>query len=385
MDFGLTDFQQSLVDSARRFAADRLAPEYKAGDKACAFNRALINEMGQLGFIAPEAPEEYGGSGLDALASGLITEAIAEGDMNIAYVPINASLVGNCILSHAQSEVIEEVMPRICSGDVIACIGLTEPRGGSDAAGVSLKATLNTSENGNFYLLNGEKTSISMAQQADLCLAFARTGTVEEKAHGVSAFLVDLTAPGITRTRFEDVGEKSVGRGSLFFDDVRIEEKYRIGDPGKGFVQVMQGFDFSRALIGLQCLALARKCLDETWEYIQERKTFGKALAVNQGVTFPLAEAETHLEGARLVCLKALWLKAKGKDHTKEAAMAKWWAPKLAFDITQQCLLTHGHGGYSDELPFEQRLRDVLGMQIGDGTAQIMKMVIARTYVGKQG
>ena len=139
MDFGLNDFQQSLVDSASRFAADKLAPAYKAGDKACAFNRDLVSEMGQLGFIAPEAPEEYGGSGLDALSSGLITEAIAEGDMNIAYVPINASLVGNCILSHAQPEVIGEVMPRICSGDAIACIGLTEPRGGSDAAGVSLK------------------------------------------------------------------------------------------------------------------------------------------------------------------------------------------------------------------------------------------------------
>ncbi len=381
MDFGLTDFQQSLLDSARRFATDKIAPEYKARDKASSFNREIVSEMGQLGFIAPEAPEQYGGSGLDALTSGLITEAIAEGDMNLAYVPINASLNSSCILRHGQPEVVEEIIPRICSGELMVCIGLTEPRGGSDAANVGLKAT----KEGKHYVLNGEKTSISMAEQADICLIFARTGSVEEKAHGVSAFLVDLKTPGITRTRFNDIGERSVGRGSIFFDDVCIDEKYLIGDEGKGFVQVMQGFDFSRALIGLQCLALARKCLDETWEYIQERKTFGKALAANQGITFPLAEAETQLEGARLVCLKALWLKAQGKDHTKEAAMAKWWAPKLAFDITQQCLLTHGHGGYSDELPFEQRLRDVLGMQIGDGTAQIMKMVIARTYVGKPG
>lgn len=379
MDFGLTDFQQSILDSARRFALDKLAPQYQSRDKEVSFSRKLIAEMGQLGFIAPEMPEQYGGSGLDALTSGLITEAISEGDMNFAYVPINASLISNCIVNHAQTEVIEEITPRMCSGELLACIGLTEPRGGSDAANIVLKAT----KEGSNYLLNGEKTSISMAEQADICLIFARTGTVEEKAHGVSAFLVDLSTPGITRTRFNDIGEKSVGRGSLFFDNVCIEEKYRIGDEGKGFVQVMQGFDFSRALIGLQCLALARKCLDETWAYIQERKTFGKPLAVNQGITFPLAEAETHLEGARMVCLKALWLKDQGLDHTKEAAMAKWWAPKLAFDIVQQCLLTHGHGGYSDELPFEQRLRDVLGMQIGDGTAQIMKMVIARSYVGK--
>jgi len=214
-------------------------------------------------------------------------------------------------------------------------------------------------------------------------MIFARTGRREDRARGISAFVVDLNSPGITRGRFNDLGEKAVGRGSLYFDGVKIDARYRVGDEGMGFIQVMQGFDFSRALIGLQCLAVARKCLDETWRFIQERETFGKPLAANQGITFPLAEAETQLEGARLVCLKALWLKSRGLDHTKEAAMAKWWAPKLAFDITQQCLLIHGHGGYSEELPFAQRLRDVLGMQIGDGTAHIMKMVIARAYVGK--
>ncbi len=379
MDFGLTDFQQSLIDSARRFANDKLAPGYQARDKETLINRDIVTQMGQLGFIAPEVPEQFGGSGLDALTSGLITEAIAEGDMNVAYVPINASLIANCIVNHGQAEVVEEIIPRMCSGEAVACIGLTEPQGGSDAANIALKAT----QDGDYYILNGEKTSISLAEQCDICLVFTRTGTREEQAHGISAFLVDMKNEGITCTRFDDLGEKIVGRGSIFFDDVRIHKKYRIGDEGKGFVQVMQGFDFSRALIGLQCLAVARKSLDETWAFIQQRTTFGKVLAVNQGITFPLAEAETQLEGARLVCLKALWLKAQGRDHTKEAAMAKWWAPKLAFDITQQCLLTHGHGGYSNELPFEQRLRDVLGMQIGDGTAQIMKMVIARRYVGK--
>ena len=164
--------------------------------------------------------------------------AIAEGDMNLAYVPINASLNSSCILRHGQPEVVEEVIPQICSGELMVCIGLTEPRGGSDAASVGLKAT----KEGKHYVLNGEKTSISMAEQADICLIFARTGSVEEKAHGVSAFLVDLKTPGITRTRFNDIGERSVGRGSIFFDDVCIDEKYLIGDEGKGFVQVMQGF-----------------------------------------------------------------------------------------------------------------------------------------------
>lgn len=381
MHFGLSDFQESLLDIARRFSEEKLAPHYKAREKDGVISRDLILQMGQLGLIAPEVSEAHGGSGLDVLTSGLITEIIAEGDMNVAYVQINHSLLSSCIVSYAQPDVVDEVIPKMCGGEILACIGLTEPGGGSDAANLVLSAV----RDGDTYILNGEKTSISMADQADINLVFARTGSKEDKARGISAFIVDLKAEGITRGRFDDLGEKAVGRGSIFFDDVKVDARYRVGDEGKGFIQVMQGFDFSRALIGLQCLAVARKCLDETWQFIQDRMTFGRPLAVNQGITFPLAEAETQLEGARLVCLKALWLKSQGLDHTKEAAMAKWWAPKLAFDITQQCLLIHGHGGYSEELPFAQRLRDVLGMQIGDGTAQIMKMVIARSYVGKIG
>ncbi len=379
MHFGLSEFQESLLDSARKFSAEKLAPQYKARESEGRISRELILQMGALGLIAPEVSEAHGGSGLDVLTSGLITEVIAEGDMNVAYVQINHSLLSSCIVSYAQPDVVDEIIPKMCSGEILACIGLTEPGGGSDAANLVLSAV----RDGDAYILNGEKTSISMADQADINLVFARTGSREDKARGISAFIVDLNAEGITRGRFDDLGEKAVGRGSIFFDNVRVDARYRVGDEGKGFIQVMQGFDFSRALIGLQCLAVARKCLDETWQFIQDRVTFGKPLAVNQGITFPLAEAETQLEGARLVCLKALWLKSQGLNHTKEAAMAKWWAPKLAFDITQQCLLIHGHGGYSEELPFAQRLRDVLGMQIGDGTAQIMKMVIARSYVGK--
>lgn len=379
MDFGLSPLQQSIIDSARKFSSEKIAPHYQAREGDRAIDRTLMAQMGQMGFIAPEVPETLGGSGLDFVTSALITEAIAEGDLNVAYCQIMSSLVADCIVQFAQPEAQEEFVPAMCAGQMLGSLGLTEPRGGSDAANLIVKAV----KEGDHYVLSGEKTSISLADQADFSLLFARTGTAEQKAHGVTAFLVDLRAEGLTRTRFEDVGEKVVGRGSLFLDNVRVHEKYRVGDEGKGFIQVMHGFDFSRALIGLQCLALARKCLDETWIYVTERKAFGKPLAANQGVTFPLAELETFWEGARLVCLKAIWLKANKQPHTKEAAMAKWWAPKLAFDIAHQCLLLHGHGGYSNELPFEQRLRDVLGLQIGDGTAQIMKMIIGRHYVGK--
>lgn len=145
----------------------------------------------------------------------------------------------------------------------------------------------------------------------------------------------------------------------------------------------MQGFDYSRALIGLQCIAAARASLDETWKYVGERETFGRPLAQYQGVTFPLAEAETLLTAARLLCYQTLWLRDRELPHTAEAAMCKWWAPKTAVDVIHACLLTHGHAGYSKELPHQQRLRDVIGLEIGDGTAQIMKLIVAREKIGR--
>jgi cyclohexanecarboxyl-CoA dehydrogenase len=162
-----------------------------------------------------------------------------------------------------------------------------------------------------------------------------------------------------------------------------VPVSHRLGDENKGFVQVMHGFDFSRSLIGLQCLAVARVALEETWEYITQRQAFGQPLSAFQGVTHPLAQFDTEVEGARLVCLQGLWLKDKGLPHSAEAGMAKWWGPKLAYDVIHQCLLCYGHGGYDRGL-MEQRLRDVLGFQIGDGTAQIMKTIIARTRAGRK-
>jgi cyclohexanecarboxyl-CoA dehydrogenase len=145
----------------------------------------------------------------------------------------------------------------------------------------------------------------------------------------------------------------------------------------------MQGFDFSRALIGLQVIASAQASLDETWAYVRERQAFGAPIARNQGVTFPLAEAETMLSAIRQLCYHTLRLKDAGLPHTSEAAMCKWLGPKTAVDVIHQCLITHGHYGWSLDLPHQQRLRDVMGLEIGDGTAQIMKMIIARDKVGR--
>src|SRR4029079_8842353 len=157
-----------------------------------------------------------------------------------------------------------------------------------------------------------------------------------------------------------------------------------LGEEGRGFAQVMRGFDYSRALIGLQCLGCAQQTVDETWRYVAHREAFDRPLSTNQGVAFPLAEAKTLLAAARLLCYRTLWLKDTAQPHTAEAAMCKWWAPKVAYDVVTQCLLLHGQYGYRTELPGEQRLRDVLGLQIGDGTAQIMKLIISRQKLGRE-
>lgn len=369
----------ALAEQVRRFANDRVAPGYLERDRTRTIDRQLMREMGALGIIAPELSPEFGGQGLGAIATGLIHEEIARADLSMSYVNLLGSLNAQILAGHGQPEVVKPWLNRLTTGEALLALALTEPSGGSDAAALKLRVEAR----GDSYFFNGEKTSISAADQADAAVVFGRTGSSEAGAHGVTAFLVPLDLPGITRSRFDCHGQRAIGRGSIFFDNVRVPASHRLGGEGKGFVQVMQGFDFSRALIGLQVLAVARAALDEAWAYAVERQAFGKPIASFQGVSHPLADFDTQVTAARLLCLQALWLKDRNLPHSAEAAMCKWWAPKLAFDTVHQCLLTHGHGGY-DRGVMEQRLRDVMGFEIGDGTAQIMKTIIARARAGRK-
>ena len=375
----LTAEQRAFQETARRFAREKLAPHYQAREASGQVDRALVRQMGELGLIGADLPERYGGLGQPSLTAGLIIEAIAYGDFNVAYVQLLGSLQGQILARHASADLARDWIPRIVSGEAIVSVALTEPRGGSDAGNLALSAR----RDGDRYILNGEKSSISMADQADASIVFARTGTVEEGPRGVSAFLVPMDATGVTTSRFNDIGSKAVGRGSIFFDDVAAPAAHRLAGEGMGFAQVMQGFDYSRALIGLQCAAAAQASLDETWGYVKERHAFGAPIAQYQGVTFPLAEGETMIAALRQLCYHALELRDAGAPHTAEAAMCKWLGPKTAVDVIHQCLLTHGHYGWSFDLPHQQRLRDVMGLEIGDGTAQIMKLIIAREKAGR--
>lgn len=374
-----TEELSALRQMACKFASEKLAPGYKAREQAGAFGPDILREMGSLGLIAPELPEELGGLGAGSIYSGVIIEEIARADFNMGYINILASLNGQILARFGNDEIRRDWLPKLTAGELMLAIALTEPRGGSDAANLGLKME----RVGDHYVLNGEKTSISAADQAKGAVVFARTGRPEDRARGISAIFVPMDTPGISTTRFSDLGQHAIGRGSIFFDNVRVPAANLLGEEGKGFVQVMQGFDFSRSLIGLKCLGTARQSLDEAWAYIGERHAFGKPLAAFQGITHQLADFDTKVEAARLMCLNALWLKDTGRPHVAEAAMAKWWPPLLAYEAIHACLLIHGHAAYSDALPFEQRLRDVLGLQIGDGTAHIMKNIIARERAGR--
>jgi cyclohexanecarboxyl-CoA dehydrogenase len=378
MDFGFNPDQELLRTTLTDFAARELAPHYRSRDEDIDFPRDLVRRLGAMGLLAPMVPHEYGGQALDYVSTGIAFEEISRADFNAGYVLLLSALVGAIVAARGDDRQKRAILPGICRGDVVSALAVTEPSGGSDAAHVKLAAR----REGDGYILEGEKSGISFASWADTALVLARTGGYDEGARGITAFYADLHSPGVSRSRLKDLGSRAIGRGQIFFDGVKVPADARIGAEGAGFVQVMQGFDFSRSLIGLMCLAAAQQSVDETCQYVAERQVFGGSLARFEGVSFPLAEAAVKLRAARLLCYEALWLKDRGEPHGWIAAGAKWWAPELAAEVLHQCLLLHGHVGFTMDLPHQQRMRDVIGLEIGDGTAQIMKLLVARAIIG---
>lgn len=371
--------QEALREVVRRFSRERLLPAYQQRERDGQIEPGLLAEMGQLGMLGVDVPVEHGGLGADGVTTGLVVEELAYGDFNVAAVVLVMSLCGAIIRRNASPELAAHWLARIPKGEAILALSITEPQCGSDAGALQLRAR----REGDVYVLDGEKTSTTYCDSANAFIVFGRTGKPEDGPHGVSAFLVPSDTPGITTTLFDDLGSHCSGRGSVFFDDVRIPVSHRLGDENKGFTQVMAGFDYSRALIALQCLAAAQASIDEAWAYAKEREAFGGPIARFQGVSFPLVEGETLIAAARQLSYHTLALRDEGRPHTVEAAMVKWMAPKTAFDVIHQCALTLGHYGWSMDVPHQQRMRDVMGLEIGDGTAGIMKMIVARARAGR--
>ncbi|MFE7224049.1 acyl-CoA dehydrogenase family protein [Nocardioides sp. NPDC057577] len=378
MHYGFDEDEEAFRVEVHRWAEKVLAPHYQDDDKAAVFRRQQALDMAQMGLTSLRIPEEYGGQDATAVIAGITAEEVGRADFNAGYLIINTALISDILVRNCTEEQKQAWLPGIASGESVPCIMITEPGAGTDAASLGLKAV---PDGPDAWVLNGEKTSITLGMAADGAVVLARTGG--DGARGVSAFWVDMSGPGISRTAFDDLGSRAIGRASIHFDGVRVTRADLIGEEGGGFVSVMQGFDYSRAIIGLLCLGAAQQSLDEALQWSRDRVAFGKPIGTFQGVSFPLAEQATYVAGARHICYEALWRKDNDLDHSAEAAMAKFWAPKLATDVIHQCLLTLGHIGYSTEHKVGQRLRDVIGLEIGDGTAQVSKLVISRNLLGR--
>lgn len=384
MDFGLSDEQRSFQESVRQFARSRLAPRYGADDGRGEIDQRTRAELADLGLMGIAIPQAYGGQGADAVTTGIAAEELAFADFNASYLLLIPMLAAEVILAGGDERQRSELLPPIADGTVLPCFCLTEPEHGSDAAKLSLKAQREGSGSqggGSGWTLTGEKTSISLGIAADTAIVFARTS--EHGARGISAFYVHLDERFVQRSAFRDLGSRAIGRAALHFDGLPAPADSLIGGEGQGFVRCMQSFEFSRAIIGLMCLGCASAALEEAISYARSREAFGRPIGANEGVAFPLAEAATLIRGARWVCYEALWRRDSGLPHTQQASMAKWWAPKVAVETAHQALLTLGHSGYSEELPAGQRIRDLIGLEIGDGTAQIAKLVLARELLGR--
>jgi cyclohexanecarboxyl-CoA dehydrogenase len=379
MDLTFSPEQDELVRTLRQFARRELAPRSAHWDKTGEFPWEAWRRMGELGLLGLRVPEAYGGQSADFLTFGIAMEEIGRGDFSCTYGIQLAGLAGEILGRSGGEEIKARWLPPTTSGEAVVALALTEPGAGSDAANLACRAE----RDGDGYVITGEKSGISLGMAAQAAIVFARTDPAG-RARGVTAFLVPLDRPGVSRSPLRDMGTRAIGRAVLAFDHVRVPASHRLGEEGTGFYQVMQGFDYNRIGIALACLGVAQQSLEETMDYVKERKAFGRALARFEGVSFPVAEAATHLEACRWLCYRALWLADQGRPHTKESAMTKWWGPRLAVDTIHQCLLLHGHYGYTDELPFEQRMRDVIGLEIGDGASEVMKMVVARELMGRE-
>ena len=379
MDLAFSPEQDELVRTLRHFARRELAPRSAHWDRTGEFPWEAWRRMGELGLLGLRVPEAYGGQAADFLTFGIAMEEIGRGDFSCTYGIQLAGLAGEILGRSGTEEIKTRWLPPTASGLAVVALALTEPGAGSDAANLACRAE----RDGDGYVITGEKSGISLGMAAQAAIVFGRTDP-GGRARGVTAFVVPLDLPGVSRSPLRDMGTRAIGRAVLAFDRVRLPVSHRLGEEGTGFYQVMQGFDYNRIGIALACLGVAQQSVEETMGYVKERKAFGRALARFEGVSFAIAEAATHLEACRWLCYRALWLADQGRPHTKESAMTKWWGPRLAVDTIHQCLLLHGHYGYTDELPFEQRMRDVIGLEIGDGAAEVMKMVVARELMGRE-
>lgn len=376
LDFSFTEEQELFRQTLREFSLKELLPHYGDWDKSGQYPKKSIKRILEL--VNPYGTDwREAAKSADLMMAGIVAEEIGRGDFN-CVLPCLSPFTINYFLTEASDELKERWFPGLLTGDNVIGLCLTEPDAGSDLAALRSSAK----RDGDEYVLNGEKNSVSFLN-ADVFYVFCRTRPGESGYRGISAFLVPRETEGLSFSEYRDLGCRAVPRGQLFMSDARVPAGAMVGEEGNAFKMILKYLDVNRAFIGLMCIGAAEQTLDETIQYVKEKQAFGMPISRFQGVAFPIAEAATLLEMSRLLCYKILWKRQNDLPCTLEGAMAKWWAPKTCVEIIHECLLLHGHYGYSDEFPIEQRLRDVIGWQIGDGTPQIQKLIISRLLLGK--
>lgn len=371
-----TEGQRSFRSRMQEFAASELASGAGERAKQDHISEEVIKKLAGAGLFGLTTPLEYGGSPADSVTIGIMFEEVCKVDFSPMLLLLSHVMVP-LMMKWASEELREEWLPLLARGERLVCFGNTEPDCGSDATAIRTRAVHDQGD----YVLTGEKTSVSVGMQAD---AAALTAITKEDAgsRGISCFLIPLDRTGVSRSRFADMGCIPAGRASIFLNEVRVSPKYLIGGEGEGFVKVMNGFDITRALVVLATLGLAEACLCEATEHVRRKTLFGSPIGHFEGVAFRLAECATWIEASRLLAYQALRLRDEGLPHTRETAMAKWFASESAVNAMQEILLIFGSDGYSERNAIEQRLRDGMGLLIGDGTAEIMKLIIARDILG---
>ena len=379
--FGFTEDQETLRQEVRRFAQKELAPGALERSKMQPeeLHKALhdIDKMVvDLGWTKINVPEKYGGYPLNHVEIGIIHEEVHKVDPTVEAV--GGMEATSALLQTLPQDVQDEWFPPLISRERKHSFGFTESAAGSDAAGIVTKAI----RDGDDYVINGEKTPLPGAMVADAVSISTKTDP-NAGFKGISLFWVPTDLPGVTIRPLPWMGNAGLYPSFVTFDDVRVPAKYREGDEGMGFYTVMGTLDWLRIIVALTCLARAQASLADAIAWSQERKTFGRLIAANQGVSFHIAEHYTKVEAARMLCYRTLWLKDQGQPHTIESSMAKWYSVEVSLQCIKDMMVIIGHPGYSTEHAISQRLRDVIGYQLGDGPPQIQKMIIARLMIGK--
>jgi cyclohexanecarboxyl-CoA dehydrogenase len=373
------DFRQSVRDFGRVYA-DSYLPMSRSDEFPWELNRTL----GEQGLLGLGVSDRYGGQGsegkaVDRVFSGIAVEELTYSNFYAGMLVFPGTMNGRLLEAHMNPELAETWIPAIVSGEKTVSFALTEPAAGSDAGGITTRAE--KVEGG--WKLNGEKTAITSAPHASAFITVANTDP-KLKARAATAFFVPRESEGLAFQVFDDAGWKPLGRGGISYDDVFVPDNHVIGPVNGVFREVMQGFDFARALIGLTAVGVARRVIDMTIAFAKERQAFGRPISKFQGVAFPLAEHVTYLEGVRALCYRTLALGDAGRPHTTEASMVKWWAPQVAINAVRDCIVINGHSAFTEELPFQALLRDVSGFELADGTPQIQKTVITRSLFGRE-